>query len=44
MMIASMRLEMHFEKTQRVDSRAATLADGRTLFGVPDGQFSKHGC
>ena len=38
-----MGLEMGFEKTQRVDSRAALFADRRALFGLAHGNFLEHG-
>jgi hypothetical protein len=37
-------LEMGFEKTQRVNSRAALFADRGALFGLAHGNFLEHGC
>jgi hypothetical protein len=38
-----MGLKMGFEKTQRVNSRAALFADRGALFGLAHGHFLEHG-
>jgi hypothetical protein len=36
-------LEMSFQKTQRIDSRAAALANCGSLLGFSHGHFPEHG-
>jgi hypothetical protein len=40
---AIMRFQVNLEKAQRVDSRAATLANRGALLGLADRYFLKHG-
>lgn len=43
MCIARVGLEMHLEKTQRIDPRSTAFADGGALVGFPYRDFLKHG-